>query len=56
MSAIREKELSEEIKLKLVRDIIGMFSKQGISYRQSCELLDSTKEELQKLPLSEFQR
>lgn len=56
MSAIQEKELSAEIKLKLVRDIIGMFSKQGISYRQSFELLDSVKEELQKLPLTEFQR
>lgn len=56
MGAIQEKELSAEIKLKLVRDIIGMFSKQGISYRQSFELLDSVKEELQKLPLTEFQR
>ena len=56
MNAIQEKELSTEIKLKLVRDIIGMFSKQGISYRQSFEILDSTKEELQKLPLSEFRR
>ncbi len=56
MSAIREKELSTEIKWKLIRDIIGMFSEQGISCRQSFEILDSTKEELQKLPLSEFQR
>lgn len=53
MQAVVEKELPEREELDLVADILNMFRKKGISFRQASEILTTAQVELQKLPLSE---
>lgn len=52
MDAVHEKRLSEETRLKLVREIISMFRKQDISFGQSIRVLDDAKKGLYQLPLN----
>lgn len=53
MQVIVEKELPEREALNLVADILTMFRKKGISFRQASEILTTAQTELQKLPLTE---
>lgn len=53
MQVIVENELPEREELNIVSDILDMFRKKGVSFRQASEILSITQAEMQKLPLIE---
>ncbi len=52
MQIVKEKNLSEGEKIKLITDILKMFREKGISIRQASEILVATQQELQNFPVT----
>ncbi len=52
MNVVFEKELPKSEKIEIVREIIKIFCKKGVTFGQAFELLSDVQVELQKISLS----